>query len=84
MKNTDNLKNQTIGIEIEMTGITREKAAQTIAEFFQTQKTYVGGAYHAYEVRMPDGRAPLEKNLLPYSSDAMPRPMAFFSSAIGL
>ena len=35
-------------------------------------------------VRIPEGRAPLEKNLLPYSSEAMPRPMAFFSSAMGL
>ena len=56
MKNAENFKNQTIGIEIEMTGITRQQAAIVIAKFFQTEETYVGGVYHALEVRMPDGR----------------------------
>ena len=36
------------------------------------------------DLSTPAGVAPLLKNLLPYSSAAMPSPMAFFSSAIGL
>ena len=38
------------GIEIEMTGITREKAAKAIAEYFNGEIRYVGGTYYAYEV----------------------------------
>lgn len=41
MKNTtktqiENMKNQTIGVEVEMNNITREKAAKLAAEYFQT------------------------------------------------
>lgn len=32
----ENLKNQTIGVEVEMNNITREKAARIAAEFFGT------------------------------------------------
>ncbi|MBQ7154918.1 MAG: amidoligase family protein [Synergistaceae bacterium] len=34
-----NMKKQTIGVEVEMNGITREKAAKTAAEFFGTRKS---------------------------------------------
>ena len=44
------------GIEIEMTGITREKAAKAIAGFFHTESRYVGGTYYAYEVTDTKGR----------------------------
>ena len=43
-------KNANFGIEIEMTGITREKAAKAIADYFHTESRYVGGTYYAYEV----------------------------------
>lgn len=51
------MKNQAFGIEIELTGITRERAAGTIAEYFSTDKTYIGGAYKQYQVRDNQGRA---------------------------
>lgn len=43
------MKNQTFGIEIEMTGITREKAARVIAAHFATQAGHTGGTYDAWE-----------------------------------
>ena len=51
------MKNQTFGIELEMNGILRTKAAQVIAEHFGThpsQPEY--GCYHTQTIRMPDGR----------------------------
>lgn len=44
------------GIEIEMTGITREKAATIVAEHVNGTKVRVGGYYDKWEVRQPDGR----------------------------
>lgn len=44
------------GVEIEMTGITREKAASITARILGGISRYVGGAYSAYEVSAPDGR----------------------------
>jgi len=43
------MKNQTFGIEIEMTGITREKAAKVITAHFGTQARHTGGTYDAWE-----------------------------------
>jgi len=45
------IQNQNFGIEIEMTGITRKKAAEVIAEYFGTQAEYVGGAYDKFHVK---------------------------------
>lgn len=50
------MRNQNFGIEIEMTGITRAAAAQTIAGFFHTAATHVGGSYDTYTVEDPQGR----------------------------
>lgn len=50
------MKTQTFGIEIELTGITREEAAKTIAEHFGTEAEYTGGAYNAYAVKDNIGR----------------------------
>lgn len=49
----DEMKKQTIGCEIEMTGLTRRRAAEVIAEHFGTQTTvdYRGGVYSAYTCR---------------------------------
>lgn len=44
------LREQKFGIEIEMTGITRERAAQVIAEYLNTTPQYEGGSYGAYSV----------------------------------
>ena len=44
------MKEQKFGVEIELTGITRAKAADVIAKYFGTTKTYDGGTYKAYSV----------------------------------
>lgn len=50
------MKKQTIGVEIEMTGTSRENVAKAVAEYFGTTAEYVGGVYRAYEVKDNDGR----------------------------
>ena len=50
------MRSQRFGIEIEMTGITRAKAAQIIAGHFGTTANHVGGVYDSYTVRSNDGR----------------------------
>ena len=50
------MKNQTIGVEIEMTGLTRKAAAETVAKHFGTTAVYVGGTYETYEVKDNNGR----------------------------
>lgn len=50
------LKQQNYGIEIEMTGLTREAAAQALGGFFGTQPTYKGGTYGTWEVKDPEGK----------------------------
>jgi hypothetical protein len=50
------MKTQTFGIEIEVTGITREEAAKAIAAYFGTETEYTGGAYNAYAVKDNTGR----------------------------
>ena len=50
------LKEQRFGIEIEMTGITREAAAETVAEYFGTRSRYIGTYYDVYAALDPEGR----------------------------
>lgn len=50
------MKNQTIGVEIEMTGLSRNAVAKVLAKHFGTTATYIGGAYKAYEVDDNEGR----------------------------
>ncbi len=45
------LQDQLFGIEIEMTGITREKAAQVMADYFGTESRYYGGTYEEYHAK---------------------------------
>jgi len=45
------LKNQKFGIEIEMTGLTRKRASEIIAMYFQGQSIYIGGPYSQYSVK---------------------------------
>lgn len=53
------MKTQRFGIEIEMTGITRAKAAEVAVRFFgSTAKLdHIGGNYDEYRVTTADGRA---------------------------
>ena len=39
------MRTQRFGIEIEMTGLSRATAAQVLAGYWNTDATYVGGAY---------------------------------------
>ena len=51
------MKTQTFGIEVEMTAITRPRAAEVIAAHFGTTAQYTGGTYDAWQVRDGQGRA---------------------------
>lgn len=44
------MKTQTIGVEIEFSGITREHAANVIANYFGTTAHYYGGGYRAWHI----------------------------------
>lgn len=50
------LKEQYFGTEIEMTGITREQAAQAVAEMFGTTPHYIGTYYDTWGVMDPEGK----------------------------
>ena len=50
------MKNQTFGIEIETTGLGRERTAQVIAELFGTTARYIGRHLGDWHIPMPDGR----------------------------
>ena len=50
------MKSQKFGIEIEMTGITRQKAAEIISGYFGTHATYVGSHYSTYTAKDRIGR----------------------------
>ena len=50
------MRTQRFGIEIEMTGITREKAAETIAQYFGTESFYLGTYYKTYGAKDRQGR----------------------------
>lgn len=53
------MKTQRFGIEIEMTGITRAKAAEVVARFFgeRARLEHQGGTYDEYRVTVADGRS---------------------------
>lgn len=48
--------NQTFGVEIEMSGISREHAAKIIAKYFGTSHYYDGGYYDTWAVNDSQGR----------------------------
>lgn len=50
------MKSQNFGIEIEMTGITREAAARIMATYFGTRAVYEGGAYDTWTAKDQQGR----------------------------
>ena len=50
------IKDQCFGVEVEMTGITREQAAKALADYFGTNVSYTGGTYDAWSVQDPEGK----------------------------
>lgn len=50
------LKEQNFGVEIELTGITRERAAGIIAQHFGTSKMYLGSGYQTWGATDTKGR----------------------------
>ena len=50
------MREQEFGIEIEMTGITRQRAAEVMAAYFSSVASYDGGSYEVYSVRDAAGR----------------------------
>ena len=50
------IKDQCFGVEVEMTGITREQAAQALAEYFGTTHRYLGVSYDTWGVTDPEGK----------------------------
>ena len=59
MKNMDEAKKQTIGVEVEMNNITRQKAAKLAAEFFETgryEDTARRNGYQTWSAWDADGR----------------------------
>lgn len=50
------MRTQRFGIEIEMTGITREDAAKVIADYFGTECYYIGTYYKTYGAKDRKGR----------------------------
>lgn len=50
------IKNQCFGVEVEMTGITREQAAQVLADYFGTAPQHRGRTYDSWIVKDPDGK----------------------------
>lgn len=52
----EEMKKQTIGVEIEFTGITRARAAEVLGEYFGQEPYYEGGGYRTWDIRDPQGR----------------------------
>ena len=52
-----NMKDQRFGIEVELTGITREAAAKVAAEYFGTSSHYDGTYYDTYSALDSQGRS---------------------------
>ena len=50
------MRTQRFGMEIEMTGITRERAAQVIGGYFGTAAVYAGGGYYTHKATDRQGR----------------------------
>ena len=50
------IKDQCFGVEVEMTGITREQAAQALAEYLGTSPQYLGTYYDTWGVTDPEGK----------------------------
>ena len=51
------LKDQYFGVEVEMTGLTRDDAAEALAAYFGTEARHTGGTYDAWSVTDTKRRA---------------------------
>lgn len=51
------MRDQNFGLECEFTGISRQRAAEVIAEYFGTQYRHEGGSYDTYSVPDSQGRS---------------------------
>ena len=56
LQQIEEMKRQTLGLEIEFTGITRAHAAQVVADYFNTEPYYEGGTYYKWDIRDQQGR----------------------------
>lgn len=56
LQQIEEMKKQTIGVEMEFTGLTRAKAAKIVGDYFGTEPYYEGGTYDTWETRDPQGR----------------------------
>lgn len=52
----EEMKKQTIGVEMEFTGMSRKRAARVVADYFGTDTYHGGGTYDKYEIRDLQGR----------------------------
>ena len=50
------IQDQYFGTEIEMTGITRKRAAEVVAELFGTRAVYDGGYYGTWSAMDQEGK----------------------------
>lgn len=55
-KTMTTIKTQNYGVEIELTGITRETAAKVIAEYYGTSESYIGTYYCTHGAKDRKGR----------------------------
>lgn len=56
LQQIEEMKKQTIGVELEFTGITRSSAAKVVVDYFNTEVYYEGGVYDKYSIRDTQGR----------------------------
>ena len=56
LSEVNKMKNQNFGVEIELTGITRKRAAEVIANYFGTASHYERGGYDTYTAADRKGR----------------------------
>lgn len=50
------IKDQCFGVEVEMSGITREQAANALAEYFESTAIHTGGSYDKWSVTDCEGK----------------------------
>ena len=50
------IKDQCFGVEVELTGITREQAAKALASYFGTSAVHYGGGYDTWTVKDTEGK----------------------------
>lgn len=56
LQQIEEMKKQTIGVEMEFTGITRQRAAKIVGDYFGQEPYYEGGTYKTWDIRDPQGR----------------------------